>query len=97
MSPFVRAKASHILLDSLELAQRLKAKINDYSDFENLAKQHSLCPSGRGGGYLSSFAPGKMVAPFDALVFCADTPIGVVQGPIQTQFGYHLIWVVARV
>ena len=35
-----------------------------------------------------------MVPEFDAVCWLA--PIGEVQGPIKTQFGYHLIWVLER-
>ena len=36
----------------------------------------------------------KMVAEFDKVVFSA--PVNVVQGPVKTQFGFHLIEVTAR-
>jgi peptidyl-prolyl cis-trans isomerase C len=35
-----------------------------------------------------------MVKEFDAVVFSA--PINVVQGPVKTQFGYHLLEVTSR-
>ena len=37
---------------------------------------------------------GAMVPPFDAVLWAA--PIGVVQGPVRTEFGYHLILVSSR-
>ena len=35
-----------------------------------------------------------MVKEFDAVVFSA--PVGEVQGPVKTQFGYHLVEVTSR-
>jgi peptidyl-prolyl cis-trans isomerase C len=46
------------------------------------------------GGELGTFGRGQMVPEFDQVVFSA--PVGVVQGPVKTQFGYHLVEVTAR-
>jgi peptidyl-prolyl cis-trans isomerase C len=40
---------------------------------------------------LIEFGPGQMVKEFDTVVFNDD--VGVVHGPIKTQFGYHLIYI----
>ena len=45
---------------------------------------------------MGSFSPGTMVKEFDDVVFSPDTKVGVVMGPVQTQFGYHLITVDKR-
>ena len=47
-----------------------------------------------GGADLGEFSPGMMVPEFDQVVFSAD--INTVQGPVKTQFGYHLLEVTAR-
>jgi len=60
----------------------------------DLAKQHSSCPSGNSGGDLGSFGPGMMVPEFDAV--CFNEEVGVVHGPVKTQFGYHLLEVTER-
>jgi len=88
------AKARHILVDSEELCQELKDKIANGEDFAKLAQQHSSCPSGRSGGDLGSFGPGQMVPEFDRVVFSAT--VNEVQGPVKTQFGYHLLEVTSR-
>jgi len=88
------ATARHILVDNAELCEELKTKITDGADFEDVAREHSTCPSGRRGGDLGSFGPGQMVKEFDAVVFSAD--LNEVQGPVQTQFGYHLLKVTSR-
>ena len=59
-----------------------------------MAREHSQCPSGAQGGDLGTFGPGQMVPEFDTVVFSGD--VGVVHGPVQTQFGYHLIEITER-
>ena len=88
------ASARHILVSSEASCLDLKQQIEAGSDFAELAKKHSSCPSGAKGGALGEFGPGMMVPEFDKVVFSA--PVGVVQGPVKTQFGYHLLDVTSR-
>jgi peptidyl-prolyl cis-trans isomerase C len=88
------ATARHILVDNETLCEELKTKILDGADFAGVAREHSSCPSGRRGGDLGSFGPGQMVKEFDDVVFTAD--LNEVQGPVKTQFGYHLLEVMSR-
>jgi peptidyl-prolyl cis-trans isomerase C len=90
-----RARARHILVESEKSCKDLKSKIEAGGDFAALAKQHSKCPSGKSGGDLGEFGRGEMVPEFDSVVFTAE--IGKVQGPVKTQFGWHLIEVTKRV
>ena len=88
------ASARHILVESQQQCLDLKEQIADGADFADIARQHSKCPSGKRGGELGTFGKGQMVREFEDVVFTSD--IGVVQGPVHTQFGYHLIEVTAR-
>ena len=88
------ASARHILVDTEEQCIALKEQIEGGADFAELARQHSSCPSGQRGGELGSFGPGIMVREFDEVVFSA--PVNTVQGPVKTQFGYHLLEVTQR-
>jgi peptidyl-prolyl cis-trans isomerase C len=88
------ATARHILVDSEEMCLELKKEIEEGADFAAVAKENSSCPSSAQGGDLGSFGPGMMVPEFDKVVFSA--PINTVQGPVQTQFGYHLLEVTSR-
>ncbi len=82
--------ASHILVDSEDKANELLAKINAGEiSFEDAARENSSCPSGAQGGSLGEFGHGQMVPEFDAA--CFEMEVGEVRGPVQTQFGYHLI------
>lgn len=88
------ASARHILVSTEAKAQELKTAIENGADFAQLAKENSSCPSSRQGGELGTFGPGEMVREFDEVVFSA--PVNQVQGPIKTQFGYHLVEVTDR-
>ena len=89
-----KATARHILVQSEDECNKIKSEIEAGSDFEQLAKEHSMCPSGQRGGDLGSFGPGQMVKEFDEVVFSSE--VGVVQGPVRTEFGYHLLEVTSR-
>lgn len=88
------ASARHILVNTEAACAALKADIESGADFAEVARKHSSCPSGRRGGDLGSFRPGMMVPEFDQVVFSA--PVNTVQGPVRTQFGFHLIEVTKR-
>jgi peptidyl-prolyl cis-trans isomerase C len=89
-----RATARHILVASKEVCEDLKKQIEAGADFAAVAREHSLCPSGKTGGSLGEFGPGQMVKEFDQAVFTGE--VGKVLGPVQTQFGYHLLEVTSR-
>ena len=89
-----RAEARHILVDTEAECQKLKDEIANGSKFETVAQAHSKCPSSNDGGNLGEFGPGQMVPEFDKAVFSSD--VGEVVGPIQTQFGWHLLEVTKR-
>ena len=72
----------------------MKQQILDGADFAEVAQQHSTCPSGKQGGDLGSFGPGRMVKEFDEVVFSGD--LNTVHGPVKTQFGYHLLEITSR-
>ena len=88
------ASARHILVETEDQCNDLKTRIQGGEDFAALAKEHSKCPSGRQGGELGTFGRGQMVREFDEVVFSA--PVNEVQGPVKTQFGYHLVEVTSR-
>jgi peptidyl-prolyl cis-trans isomerase C len=54
----------------------------------------SECPSANRGGALGTFKPGMMVKEFDKVVF--EMEVGKVHGPVETQFGSHLIFITRR-
>jgi len=76
--------ARDVAMDALEEARA-------GADFAELAREYSDGPSASEGGDLGWFGRGQMVAPFEQAAFNAEP--GSVVGPVQTQFGYHVIYV----
>lgn len=72
-------------------AQDLIQQINsNKADFVALAKANSDDPSNKDqGGDLGAFTRGQMVKPFEDAAFAA--PVGKAVGPVETQFGMHII------
>ena len=88
------ASARHILVNTEEECLALKERIETGEDFGEIAQAHSTCPSKAQGGDLGQFGPGMMVKEFDDVVFSAD--VNTLQGPVKTQFGFHLLEVTSR-
>ena len=89
LPPEPEFNASHILVETEEEAQALLETLNGGTDFAELAKEKSTGPSGPNGGELGWFGMGMMVEPFENAVVGLD--VGQVAGPIQTQFGWHVL------
>jgi len=104
-----QVQASHILIKTEptdSAADKTKAKeqlqairkdiLNKKVTFEDAAKEHSDCPSGkRAGGDLGPFGKGQMAAPFEAAAFAAE--VGVMSDIVETEFGYHIIKVTDKI
>lgn len=89
LEPTQEFNASHILVETEEAAQAVKDMIDGGADFAETARAESTGPSGPSGGELGWFGPGMMVAPFEEAVMAMEA--GTVSGPVQTQFGWHII------
>ncbi|MDH3499744.1 MAG: peptidylprolyl isomerase [Acidimicrobiia bacterium] len=86
--------ASHILLETQDAAQGALDRAVGGEDFATLAQELSTGPSGPEGGDLGCTAPGSYVPEFADAITTAE--IGVPTGPIETQFGFHVILVSER-
>lgn len=97
-----QVRASHVLFkvnksDPPEVKEAARKKAEDVlsrakkpgADFAALAKQYSEGPTAPRGGDLGSFSRGRMVKPFEDAAFAAKP--GQVIGPVETQFGFHVI------
>lgn len=82
-------KASHILVENLEEAKKIKSELDDGADFADLAQEYSSCPSKDRGGDLGFFGEGAMVKEFEDAAFAME--VGEISDPVKTQFGYHII------
>ena len=82
--------ASHILVKEKKTASEIIKKLNNKSNFADLAKQFSIGPSGKNGGKLNWFGPGQMVQSFEEATFSLNKG-QITQKPVQTKFGFHII------
>ena len=83
-------RASHILVPNEKDARSIMDRIEKGEDFAALAKRFSKCPSKAKGGDLGWFAKGQMVKPFEDAAFTYNPGDMTI---VQTQFGWHLIYV----
>src|SRR5215204_5879986 len=82
----------HILFnkDQKEKAEEVKQQLENGGDFATLAKENSQDPgSAEKGGDLGCLGKGETVPEFENAAFEAEQ--GEIVGPVQTQFGYHLL------
>ncbi len=95
-------RASHILINKMgsdeknhEEAMKLYDQLTKGADFAKLAKEYSSDPgSAIKGGDLGWFGKGMMVPEFEKAAF--NGRVGVVQKPIKTTYGYHIIKVTGK-
>ncbi len=83
--------AKHILVPEEATARDLLTRLALGSDFGELAAEFGTDGTKSRGGDLGCFGLGAMVPEFEAAVVAA--PVGESVGPVQTQFGYHLVLV----
>lgn len=85
-----KVRASHLLVKTEEEVNELREEILGGAKFEDVAARVSMCPSGANGGDLGFFSKGQMVKEFEDAAFTME--VGEISMPIQTQFGWHLIY-----
>lgn len=84
----------HILVATEEEARQVLDRLAAGEDFTDLAAEVSQDPgSGAQGGELGPLVQGRFVAPFEEAALAAEP--GEVVGPVQTEFGWHVIEVLA--
>jgi foldase protein PrsA len=91
---FSQVQVAHILVETEEEARDILDQATP-QNFGDLARRFSLdTGSAPNGGDLGVQRPADLVQPFaDATL---EIPVGEVGGPVQTEFGWHLIHVIER-
>jgi parvulin-like peptidyl-prolyl isomerase len=84
-----RVHCAHILVKTEQEAKNILERLNKGEKFANIAKEASVCPSGKRGGDLGTFARGKMVNEFETAAFTLQK--GQNSAIVKTKFGYHVI------
>jgi peptidyl-prolyl cis-trans isomerase C len=84
--------ARHILFnkDQRAKAEEVKGQLQNGADFAELAREYSQDPgSAENGGDLGCLGQGETVPNFEEALFNAEE--GEIVGPVETEFGYHVI------
>lgn len=90
-----QVRARHILVEEEETAQELLSELEEGADWVELAAEYSTDQSNaEEGGDLGWFGRGRMVESFEEAAFGAEE--GETVGPVESQFGLHLIQVLGR-
>lgn len=84
-------KASHILSKTEDEAKKIIQELEQGGDFAELAKKHSVGPSGPKGGDLGWFSADQMVPKFSQAVVALENG-ATTKEPVKTQFGWHIIY-----
>lgn len=80
---------AHILVKTEKEAQAVTERLGRGEKFANIAREVSLCPSGKRVGDLGTFTRGKMVKEFEEAAFALQK--GQVSPIVKTKFGYHIV------
>jgi peptidyl-prolyl cis-trans isomerase C len=84
-----KVHCTHILVKTEKEANTVLERLKKGEKFANIAKEVSLCPSGKRGGDLGTFGRGKMVKEFEEAAFALQK--GQISPIVRTKFGYHII------
>lgn len=91
---FSQVHVAHILVSEQEQAANILARATP-GNFGRLARQLSEDPgSATQGGDLGTRGASDFVEPFRQAIL--EVPVGEIGGPIETQFGFHLVYVIER-
>jgi peptidyl-prolyl cis-trans isomerase C len=94
LEPEQEVRASHILVEEKAEAEEILAELEQGAAFAELAAERSTGPSAESGGDLGWFGEGRMVPAFSEAAFGAE--VDAVVGPVETQFGWHVIQVTGK-
>jgi peptidyl-prolyl cis-trans isomerase D len=87
--------AQHILVEEEDLAKDIQQRIMDGEDWSLMAVTYSTDESNKNNsGDLGWFSRGQMVQSFEDIAFTLQ--VGKVSGPVQTDYGWHIIRVIGH-
>ncbi|WP_332711796.1 peptidylprolyl isomerase [Pelagibacterium mangrovi] len=88
-TPEPEVRARHILVETEEEANTIRAEIEGGRDFADAAGEYGTDGTASNGGDLGFFSTGMMVPEFEQAAFALEE--GELSQPVQSQFGWHLI------
>lgn len=84
-----KVHCAHILVKTEAEGKKILERLGKGEKFANIAKEISLCPSGKRGGDLGTFGRGQMVREFETAAFSLQK--GQISLIVKTKFGYHVV------
>ena len=90
----IQACARHLLVETEDEANAAKVQLESGEDFSTLATELSLDTQSPGGALPCPSRPDDFLQPFSSVV--ATAPVGELAGPVETQFGWHIVLVDSR-
>ncbi len=84
-----KVHCAHILVKTEKEVNAVLERLKKGEKFANIAREVSLCPSGKHGGDLGTFGRGKMVKEFEKAAF--NIQKGQISPIVKTKYGYHLL------
>lgn len=94
IAEFTEVHVSHILVNNRAQAERLVGRATP-RNFAELAEEFSADPESAGqGGDLGTRPAAAFIEPFAEAVL--EIPEGEIGGPVETEFGFHVIYVQER-
>lgn len=90
-----KVEASHILVETQKKADEVKSKLDNGSDFAELAAEYSIDESNaENGGELGEFGAGEMAPEFEEAAFSMEAD--EISEPVETDYGFHIIQVTSK-
>lgn len=81
---------------SKQLAEELIEQLTQQqTEFAQLARQYSACPSKETGGNLGQISSGQTVSEFEKAIFAASE--GLINYPVESRFGHHVVFIQRKV
>jgi peptidyl-prolyl cis-trans isomerase C len=84
-----KVHCAHVLVKTKKEGSTVLERLQRGEKFANVAKEVSLCPSGKRGGDLGTFSRGAMVKEFEKAAFALQK--GGLSPLVKTKYGYHVI------
>lgn len=86
---------THTRMEAKQQAEIIIKQLTEQpAHFDELVVQYSVCPSKESGGNLGQITKGQTTPEFERQVFKLE--VGLSPRPIETRYGFHVIWVSAK-
>lgn len=89
--------ARHVLVETPEEADAVLSELEAGTPFEEVAAEHGTDATAQQGGELGCIERGQVVPAFGDAVFDEGAPLGEPFGPVETEFGQHVILIEERI